>query len=190
MNHNHRAMFFNSHTAIKLAAAGCAVTWAFAQVAAAGKSSESGNVIYNASSDLPLLDRTAAKLFSDKYQVVAVKPGRDFVRARLKGHGITVFYYADPRPMREMKTAAKASVGFVVTADGIVKDLRVLESTDKRVADFLMNRIQMRRFAPATYHGASVPSLEHMEAKFGPADERDNSRMFKDGLGIMGQRDR
>ena len=107
-----------------------------------------------------------------------------------KGHGMTVFNYGDPRPMREMKTPAKASVGFVVTTDGFVKDLRLLESTDKRVAEFLMNQIQMRRFAPAQYHGAAVPSLEHMEARFGPADERDNSRMFKDGLGIMGQRDR
>jgi hypothetical protein len=184
-----RVTFFHFHAAIRLAAIGCAVLAAFGRVAAE-KPAEWRNVIYNASRDRPALDGAAAKLFSDKYQVIAVKPGRDFVRARVKGHDIYLPDSTDPRPMREMKTAAKASVGFVVTADGLVKDLRVLESTDKRVADFLISQIQMRRFAPATYHGASVPSLEHMEAHFGPADERDNSRMFKDGLGIMGQRDR
>jgi hypothetical protein len=127
-------------------------------------------------------------LFSDQYRVVALKPGRDFVPARLKGGE---FYFAsyDPRPMREMKTPGKAAIGFVISADGVVRDLRVLESTDPRIADFLINQIQMRRFVPAQYRGAAVASLEYRQAHYGPTNEKDSS-MFKDGMGIMGYRDR
>ena len=182
-------MFSHLPTIMRLVATACAVLTAFAQ-AAAEKPEERRNVIYNARSERPPLDGAAAKLFSDKYRVIAIKPSRDFVRARVKGHDIYLPYSADPRPMREMHTAANASVGFVVTADGRIQDVRVLESTDKRVADLLINQISMRHFAPAQYRGIAVASLEHRLARFGPADEKDNSSMFKDGMGIMGQRDR
>ena len=91
--------------------------------------------------------------------------------------------------MREMKTPGKAAIGFVISADGVVRDLRVLESTDPRIADFLINQIQMRRFVPAQYRGAAVASLEYRQAHYGPTNERD-SNIFKDGMGIMGYRDR
>ena len=154
------------------------------------KPADARNVVYRASSEKPVLDGALTKSFSDKYRVIAIKPGHDFVRARVKGNDIYLPSSTDPRPMREMKSAAKAAVGFVVTADGLVKDLRVLESTDKRVADLLLNQIQMRRFVPAQYRGVAVVSLEYRKVEFGPAQEVDNSRMFKDGMGIMGQRDR
>jgi hypothetical protein len=182
-------MHFQFQTAGSLAGIACALIAAFAPVAA-GKPAEPRNLIYSAGSEAPVLDRSGARLFSDKYRVVAVSPGRDFVRARLKGFGIYRAWNIDPRPMRETKTSAKASVAYVVTADGLVKDVRVLESTDKRVADFLIKQIEPRRFAPAQFRDTRVASLEHTEVHFGPADERDNSSMFKDGLGIMGQRDR
>jgi hypothetical protein len=166
-----------------LAATAFAFGAALAQLAAE-KPAEPRNVIYNPSSENLALDGIAAKLFSDKYRVIAIKPGSEFVRARLKGHNLYLPDSIDPHPMRDAKTSAKAAVGFVVSADGVVRDLRVLESTDKRVADFLMKKIRERRFAPAQYRGASVASLEHMKVDFGPMDERDNSREYKDGTGI------
>jgi hypothetical protein len=182
-------MLFRFPTAIRIGAAACAAIASFT-AASAEKPAAPRHVIYNAGTDAPALDQSAARSFSDKYQVVTVRPSGGFVRARLKGHSIYPLSSADPRPMRETKTIAKASVGFVVTPEGLVTDVRVLESTDKRVADFLVKQIVQRRFAPAQYRGAAVPSLEHTEARFGPADERDYSSMFKNGLGIMGSRDR
>jgi hypothetical protein len=159
---------------------------AFAVVAAlaAEKPAEPRNVIYNPSSEDRALDGIAAKLFSDKYRVIAIKPSSDFVRARLKGHDLYLPDQTDPRPVRDAKTSAKAAVGFVVSVDGLVTDLRVLESTDKRVADLLMKRIRERRFAPAQYRGAPIASLEHMKVEYGPMEDRDYSRMYKEGTGI------
>lgn len=157
---------------------------------AAEKPAEPRSVVYNPSSENLALDGIAAKMFAHEYRVIAIKPGSEFVRARIKGHNLYLPGSVDPRPMRDAKTSAKAAVGFVISADGVVRDLRVLESTDKRVADFLLKKIQERRFAPAQYRGAPVASLEHMKVNFGPMDERDYSRMYKDGMGIMGQRDR
>jgi outer membrane biosynthesis protein TonB len=174
---------------IRLAATVCGIVTPLTPLAAE-KPAESRNVIYNPRSETPELDGIAAKLFSNQYRVIAIKSGSEFVRARLKGHNIYLPSETDPRPMRDQKTSAKASVGFVVGTDGVVRDLRVLESTDRRVADFLMKKIQERRFAPAQYRGAPVASLEHMKVDFGPTDERDYNSMYKDGMGIMGQRDR
>src|ERR1700730_6047713 len=120
---------------IRLAATTFAAVAALAQLAAE-KPVEPRNVIYNPSSENRALDGMTAKLFSDKYRVIAIKPGSEFVRARLKGHNLYLPDSIDPRPMRDAKTSAKAAVGFVVSSDGVIKDLRVLESTDKRVADF------------------------------------------------------
>ncbi|HKP03893.1 MAG TPA: hypothetical protein VJU77_11115 [Chthoniobacterales bacterium] len=172
---------------VRSAATACAIIVAVAQVIA-GKPAEPASVVYTVSSKAPVLDRTAAKLFSDEYRVVTIKPGGEFVPARVKGNDVYFGYY-DPRPMRETKTPAKAAVGFIITAEGYVKDLRVLESTDPRVADHVINQIQMRRFVPAKYRGVAVASLEYRGAHFGPVNDKDSS-MFKDGMGIMGYRDR
>ena len=180
-------MFLDFQRAARSAVPVCIVVAACTQVAAE-KPVAPRPVIYNARSETPALDRSAARLFSDKYQVVAVNPGRDFAPARLKGFNI--YLPTDPRPMRQTNTPVKASVLYVITADGLVKDLRVLESTDKRVADFVIKQIERRRFDPAQFRGARVASLGHLEVRYGPVDEKDNSSMFKDGLGIMGQRDR
>lgn len=168
---------------IRLAATALAVVAALAPLAAE-KPAEPRNVIYNPSSEDRALDGIAAKLFSDKYRIIAIKPGSEFVRARLKGHNLYLPEETDPRSVRDAKTSAKAAVGFVVSVDGVVSDLRVLESTDKRVADLLMKRIRERRFAPAQYRGAPVASLEHMKVEYGPMEDRDYSRMYKEGTGI------
>jgi hypothetical protein len=173
--------------AFRSAAVAFAVSAAFTQ-GVAEKPADPRPIIYNARSEVPALDRSAGRVFSDKYQVVAINPGRDFAPARLKGFDI--YLPTDPRPMRESKTVAKASVGYVITADGLVKDLRVLESTDKRVADFVIKQIERRRYDPARFRGAQVASLGHFQVRYGPMDDRDNSSMFKDGLGIQGMRDR
>jgi hypothetical protein len=169
--------------AIRSAAAALAVMASLPQLAGE-KPAESRNVIYRPSGENPVLDGIAAKVFSDKYRVIAIKPGSEFVRARLLGHNLYLPDESDPRPIRDAKTSAKAAVGFVVSVDGTIRDLRVLESTDKRVADFLIKRIEERRFAPARYRGAPVASLEHMKVDYGPMDERDYSREYKDGSGI------
>ena len=181
-------MFFQFPMVVRSAATAGVVIAAVAQVIA-GKPAVLPNVIYTTGSEVPALDRTAAKSFSDKYRIVTMKPGQDFVPARVKGNEISFPYGYDPRPMREMKTPAKASIGFVVTAEGYIRDLRVLESTDPRVADYLIQQIQMRRFAPAKYRGAAVASLDYRQVLFGPIDDKD-SGMGKNGLGIMGYRDR
>ena len=182
-------MFFHFHSALRSAVVAAAVIAACTQ-AVAEKPAAPPNVIYSATGEVPALDRSAAKLFSDRYQIVTVHRGAGFVRARIKGFNIYLPDSKDPRSTRDARTPAKASIGYVVTAEGLVKDLRVLESTDKRVADFLVKQIERRRFAPAQYRGSAVASLEHTEVRFGPIDERDNSSMFKDGLGNQGQRDR
>jgi outer membrane biosynthesis protein TonB len=169
--------------AIRLAATAFAIVAAIAPVAAE-KPAEPRNVIYNPSSEDRALDAMAAKLFSDKYRVVAINPGSEFVPARIKGHNLYLPNETDPRPVRDAKTSVKAAVGFVVGFDGVVGDVRVLESTDKRVADLLMKRIRERRFAPAQYRGAPVLSLGHMKVTYGPTDDRDYSREYKDGTGI------
>ena len=166
-------------TAIFIAGALCHV--------AAEKPADSRTIIYNPGSEAPALDRSAAKLFSDKYRVVDIKPSREFRRAHVKG--FEIYLRSDPRPRRETNTPAKASIGYVVTAEGLVKDLRVLESTDKRVAAVLIGQILQRRFVAAEYRGAAVPSLEHTEASFLASEDKGDS-LFKDGLGIMGSRDR
>src|SRR4051812_38204022 len=99
---------------------GCGVIATVVQ-AIAGKPAEPASVVYTVNSKAPVLDRTAAKLFSREYRIVTVKPGGDFVRARAKGNDVDFSYY-DPRPMREMKTPAKAAVAFVITAEGYVED--------------------------------------------------------------------
>ena len=180
-------MFFRFSMFSRPAGIGCFVIGIVAP-AIGGKPAEPASVVYTVNSKAPVLDRTAAKLFSDEYRIVTVKPGADFVPARVKGNDVDFSYY-DPRPMREMKTPAKAVVGFIINPEGYVKDLRILESTDPRVADHVINQIQMRRFVPAKHHGAAVASLEYRGAHFGPANDKDGS-LFKDGMGIMGYRDR
>lgn len=59
---------------------------------------ESRNAIYSPSSENPALDGMAAKVFSDKYRVIAIKPGPEFVRARLLGHNLYLPDESDPRP--------------------------------------------------------------------------------------------
>jgi hypothetical protein len=181
-------MLFRFPAVFRSAAAVFSIMASFAKGGLAQKPANARPIVYNARSEVPALDRSAARSFSDKYQVVAIDPGRDFAPARLKGFDI--YLPTDPRPMREANTIAKASVGYVITADGLVKDLRVLESTDKRVADFVIKQIERRRFDPAQFRGARVASLGHFQVRYGPMDDRDNSSMFKDGLGIQGMRDR
>lgn len=179
-------MLFDFRKTVSSVLAASVAAGALCHVASA-KPAESRNIIYSASSEVPALDRSAAKLFSNTYQVIDVKPGGDFRRAHVKG--FEIYLRNDPRPMRETKTLAKASIGYVVTVEGLAKDLRVLESNDTRVAALLMKQISQRRFVPAQYRGAAVPSLQHTEVRFGPSDDKD-SGLFKDGLGIMGNRDR
>lgn len=68
-------------------------------------------------------------------------------------------YYTDQRPMREESVPGKAVIARVVTPEGLVIEPRILQSTDQRVANYMINLITPRRFAPARVQGAAVFSL-------------------------------
>jgi hypothetical protein len=141
--------------------------------------------LYNEISDDPALDRAARALYADKYQVIDIKSAA-FTAARPKGHGRI---YQDPRPIRELGTRAKALVVYIVTPEGMVTEPRVLTSTDERLAKYLLELIKIKRFFPARLNGVPVFSLIGEKAELQPSKPEEN-RLFKDGHGIQGARDR
>lgn len=143
-------------------------------------------VIYNEISDDPFLDRAGRNAYAGRYHVIDIKRSSEFTPARLKGAS---GYIDDPRPMREMGVPAKAVIVFVVTPEGLVKEPHLIQSTDQRVANHLIELMTLRRFAPARLRGVPVFSLYSSEAVFERGRDRD-SGLFKNGLGIQGSRDR
>lgn len=142
--------------------------------------------VYNEISDDRGLDRAARSLYGGKYQVIDIKAGAAFSPARVKGHH---WVHKDPRPMREVGTRAKAVLFYIVTPEGTVTDLRVGTSTDDRVANYLLKLIGSKRFFPAQFNGAPVFSIGSETAEFEASTPEEN-RLFKDGQGIQGARDR
>jgi hypothetical protein len=131
-------------------------------------------------------DRREEKLYGNSFRLLEVSPRDGFEDARLKGefHGI-----ADPRSMRLWRLPGKVSIAFVVTPEGRVTDLRVLESTDPLFTAAMTEEIMSERYFPARSHGQPVFSLGSLAQKFGHSS-RDGNGYGQDGLGIMGYRDR
>src|SRR5262245_42017700 len=120
------------------------------------------------------------------FQIVPIRRSEGFTPGRVKGHVSAGFFgYFDPRPEREEATPAKVVLSWIVTPDGRVVEPRVFESTDKRIADYLISKISLRRFTPGRFHGNAVFTLWRDKYVFGwaPKPSRDSS-LFKDGLGI------
>jgi hypothetical protein len=164
------------------------LTIASLEVANAQRGPDQGKpVVYNEiTDDSGAFDRVAKKAYAGKFRFVDIKASNEFVPGRQKGASI---YPSDPRPMREMARPAKAVIAFVVTAQGRPADLRIIKSTDSRVADYLLEQISRRWYVPARLRGVPVASLWSDEVEFAGGNERD-SNYFKDGLGIQGYRDR
>ena len=142
--------------------------------------------LYNEMSDDPVLDRAAGRVYAARFHIVEVKPGQDYSPARLKGHNP---YFQDPRPMRELHKPARATVAYIITPQGTVIEPRVIEPSDSRLAEHVIKFISRRRFAPARHRGAAVFSVGAHQLSFPGSTQKENSSV-RNGLGIMGYRDR
>ena len=132
------------------------------------------------------LDRAAKNAYAGKFRFVDIRPSEGFTQGHLKGRPPV---YQDPRPMREETKPGKVVVAFLVTPDGRVIEPRIVQSTDRRVTSYMLALINPRRYVPARFRGAAVFSLWAEEFVFGSETRRDNG-LFKNGLGIQGNRDR
>lgn len=138
----------------------------------------------------PSWDRDAKNAYAGKFQVIDIRSGNGFTPGRMKTHDPRD-YFPDPRPEREETVPAKVVLVWVVTPEGTVIEPRILQSTDKRVANSLLHMVGLGRYAPARLRGSAVFSLWGHEFVFGSETKRSrDSDMFKNGLGIQGQRDR
>jgi hypothetical protein len=135
-------------------------------------------------------NRAAQKAYAGAFQVIDIRHADGFDPGRAKGSEPFSFYI-DPRPEREAAVPGKVLLVWVVTPDGRVIEPRILHSTDARLASHVQGRVANRRYVPARLRGTAVFSLRGHEFVFGPAGKQSrDSMMFKDGLGIQGQRDR
>ena len=153
------------------------------------QSSPDGNkpLVYNDTTDSSrAFDRLAKNALAGKFRFIDVTLKDGFTPARVKGFEIDL---RDPRSPHDSSIPAKASYAFIVTPDGRVIEPRILSSTDPLVSKYVLNQISYRRYFPARYKGVPVYDLHGDEFKVGGAADR-GDRMFRDGLGIMGQRDR
>jgi hypothetical protein len=156
-------------------------------LARAQKTSDQGKpVIYHELKEGSGASDATKKAYAEDYRVIDIRTSDGFEHARLKGFSLP---FQDPRPMREMDVPAKLVLAFVVTADGRVKDLRVIQSTDSRVAKHIMHLLERRTYVSARFRGVPVASLLREKVQFGGGNERD-SPYFKNGMGIQGYRDR
>jgi hypothetical protein len=145
-------------------------------------------VYYEVSGKPSAFDRDAKNAYAGKFRFIDIKKGDGFTPGYMKGGWP---YHVDPRPEREEAVPGKVVIVWVVTPEGSVIEPRILQSTDNRVADFMINRIALRRFVPARVRGIAVFRLWSDEFVFGSDRKRArDSSLFKDGLGIQGQRDR
>lgn len=143
-------------------------------------------VVYNdITAGLSALDRQARKAYAGKFRLIEVTKRDGLTPARIKGHGEP---FSDPRSMRDLAVPGKIVYLFVVTADGRVIEPRIIQSTDRRVSDYVLKSILFRRFVPARFRGVAVSSLHAGDIDFGSGGPYEN-RNFKDGLGIQGYHD-
>ena len=134
------------------------------------------------------LVRDARKVYAEKFRFFEVKQPQGFSPGGLKGNETSTLRFRDPRSMRVSDVPGKISYAVVVTPEGKVVEPRILFSTDAVVSKYVTERIKNERYVPVRWHGASVYSLHVEDWKFSqPADQ---SRLYKDGLGIQGQHDR
>ena len=166
------------------------LTWSGAADAQA-RESQSKLLLYNHVTGQPsALDRAAKNAYAGKFRVIDIRLAEGFAPGHVKGHDL-LFFYTDPRPEREEAVPAKVVLLWVVTPEGSVIEPRILHSTDARLADYVLNLVTLRRYAPARLRGSPVFSLWGDEFVFGSESKRSrDSDMFKNGLGIQGYRDR
>jgi hypothetical protein len=91
--------------------------------------------------------------------------------------------------MRDEAVPGKVVISWLVTPEGRVIEPRILQASDNRVANYMINLIVFRRFVPARIKGVAVLTVWVDEFVFGSNTKRDDG-LFRDGLGIQGQRDR
>jgi hypothetical protein len=154
----------------------------------AQKTTEQGlPVVYNdVTAGISTLDRDARKAYAGKFRLVEVTESDGLTPARIKGHTTP---FKDPRSMRDWAVPGKVVYLFVVTADGRVIEPRIVQSTDRRVSEHVIKSILVRRFVPARFRGVKVSSLHADDIDFGSRGP-DENRLYKNGLGIQGSRDR
>ena len=144
-------------------------------------------MVYNeVTKESSAFDRAVINAYAGKFRFVDIRASEGFTQGHLKGRPPV---FQDPRPMREETKPGKVVVAFLVTPDGRVIEPRIVQSTDQRVASYMLALITPRRYVPARLRGAAVFSLWAEEFVFGSEGRRDND-MFKNGLGIQGNRDR
>lgn len=131
------------------------------------------------------IDREAQKAFSDRFRVVEIKKDAGYQPTHLKGRP---HVFTDPRSMRLWRVPFKMTYAYVVTAEGRALAPRVLQTTDKETAESLAESFLFDRYAPARLHGVPVACLQYGEIHF--AQSSTDDRSYRDGLGIMGYRDR
>lgn len=101
--------------------------------------------------------------------MISIPNRPQFAPGRLKG---VTRNYRDPRPEREGAVPGKVVVVGVVTPEGHVTEPRILQSTDKRVASYMLELITRERFVPARVRSAAVFSLWADEFVFGSDSRR------------------
>ena len=143
-------------------------------------------VVYNdITAGSSTLDRQARKAYAGKFRLIEVTERDGLTPARIKGHGVP---FRDPRSTRDLAAPGKIVYLFVVTADGHVIEPRIIQSTDRRVSDYVLKSILSHRFVPARFRGVPVSSLHSGDIDFGVAGPYRNKE-FNDGLGIQGYHD-
>ena len=134
-------------------------------------------------------DRVLRSAYAGKFEIVPIRRSDGFIPGRVKGYAID--FVVDPRPEREETIPARVVLSWIVTTDGRAIEPRVLESTDKRVAAYLIKSISLRRFTPGRLHGNAVQTLWMDKYVFSSDGKRSrDSDLYKNGLGIQGYRDR
>jgi hypothetical protein len=134
------------------------------------------------------LVRDARKAYADEFRFVEMKQKPGFYPGGMKGFFTSTLRFRDPRSMRVSEVPGKVSYAVVVTPDGKVIEPRILQSTDALVAKYVIEKVRHERYFPARWQGTPVYSLHVQEWKFGGPSQRD--RLYRDGLGVQGQRDR
>jgi hypothetical protein len=158
-------------------------------VQAQSKRDESKPLVYAAvDRESEQLVRGARKVYAEKYRFFEVNQKQGFSPGGLKGSFTSTLRFRDPRSMRVSDVPGKIGYAVVVSPEGKVVEPRILFSTDALVSKYVTERIKNEQYFPARWHGAPVYSLHVEEWKFGQPAEQ--SRLYRDGLGIQGQHDR
>ena len=156
---------------------------------AQAKKDESKPLVYaDVNKESEPLVRDARKAYADRFRFFEVRQKQGFSPGGLKGTYTSTLRFRDPRSMRVSEVPGKVSYAVIVTPDGKVIEPRILFSTDAVVSKYVIERVRSERYFPTRWRGAPVYSLHVEEWKFGRS--ADQTRSYKDGLGIQGQHDR